>query len=42
MKLLLDTNALIWWLTDPAKLSATARKVIESDDSSVCISAAAV
>ena len=29
MRLLLDTHALIWFLEDDAKLSATARKAIE-------------
>jgi PIN domain nuclease of toxin-antitoxin system len=42
MSILLDTNALIWWFTEPTKLSAVAREVIERDDSRVCISAAAV
>lgn len=42
MRLLLDTNILIWSLTEPEKLPRRARSVIEDDDnerlfSAVCI-----
>jgi PIN domain nuclease of toxin-antitoxin system len=39
MILLLDTNALHWWLDDPARLSATAVKAIENRSNLVVISA---
>jgi PIN domain nuclease of toxin-antitoxin system len=39
MKLLLDTHALIWWATLPAKLSAKAKKVLRAPDSQVYVSA---
>jgi PIN domain nuclease of toxin-antitoxin system len=38
MKLLLDTHALLWWITDDGRLSATARSAVE-DASQVFVSA---
>lgn len=40
MKLLLDTHVLLWWLDDPAKLSAAARQAISDRSNDVLISAA--
>jgi len=42
MKLLLDTNALIWWFEDPALLTSESRKAIRNGENSVYVSAAAV
>ncbi len=39
MILLLDTNALYWWLNDPHKLSATAQSALISRSNSVVVSA---
>jgi PIN domain nuclease of toxin-antitoxin system len=39
MRLLLDTNALIWWLEDPARLSNQARSAIETPTNTVFCSA---
>lgn len=39
MRLLLDTHALLWWLTDEPSLSPTARKLIGSGDNEVLVSA---
>jgi PIN domain nuclease of toxin-antitoxin system len=39
MQFLLDTNALIWWLEDPNKLSSHARIAIENPINSVICSA---
>ena len=39
MKLLLDTHALIWWLTDNPRLSGTARSAIRDPDNAVFASA---
>ena len=38
MKLLLDTNALIWWLKDNPKLGAHARSLIEDSQTVVIVS----
>lgn len=38
MKLLLDTHALLWSLTDPDRLSTQARASIESSDNVACAS----
>ena len=35
MKLLLDTHALLWWLTDDAQLSARALQVIKNPRNAV-------
>lgn len=40
MRLLLDTHALIWWLTDNPRLSAAARSAIADVDNAVFASAA--
>lgn len=40
MRLLLDTHALLWWLTDDPSLSATARRAIRRPNSNVLVSAA--
>ncbi len=38
MKVLLDTNALIWWIKDSPKLGGKARALIEDPASSVIVS----
>jgi PIN domain nuclease of toxin-antitoxin system len=38
MKVLLDTNALIWWFHDNPRLSAKARSVVEHPDTIVLVS----
>ena len=38
---LLDTHTLLWWLTDPAKLSSGAREAIASPGNAVYLSSAA-
>lgn len=40
MKYLLDTNALLWWLTDSEKLSKKARQVVSKPDHALYVSAA--
>ena len=40
MRLLLDTHALIWWLTDNRRLSAPARTAIADPNNAVFASAA--
>lgn len=40
MRLLLDTHALLWWLTDNRRLGRNARKVIADPGSVVHVSAA--
>lgn len=40
MRLLLDTHALIWWLTDNRRLSSAARAAIADPDNLVMASAA--
>ena len=39
MKYLLDTHSLIWAITEPKKLSAKARALIESSDEHIMVSA---
>lgn len=39
MKLLLDTNTFIWWVTDDTRLSETARMIISAKDNEVYFSA---
>jgi PIN domain nuclease of toxin-antitoxin system len=39
MRLLLDTHALIWWLTDSPKLSRAARTVLADPEIPVCATA---
>lgn len=40
MRLLLDTHALLWWLSDDPALSAPARKLIARANNTVLVSAA--
>lgn len=40
MRVLLDTHALLWWFTDDARLSPTARDVIADETNEVYASAA--
>ena len=40
MKLLLDTHTLLWWLDDPALLTAPARAAIANSENLVLVSAA--
>jgi PIN domain nuclease of toxin-antitoxin system len=39
---ILDTHALLWWLTDPGQLSDKARTAIEAASTTVFVSAASV
>ncbi|GBF78769.1 type II toxin-antitoxin system VapC family toxin [Aphanothece sacrum] len=38
MKLLLDTHAFLWWVSDDPKLSLTAREMITDSDNTVYLS----
>ena len=40
MRLLLDTHALLWWLSDDAQLPASARKLIANEKNTILVSAA--
>jgi len=40
VKLLLDTHALIWWMSDPAPLSNVAIRVLRDRENDVLVSAA--
>ena len=40
MKLLLDTHALVWWVTNSPKLSKTAREQVAARQNTVFVSAA--
>lgn len=40
LKYLLDTNALLWWMTDSAKLPKKARQVVSRPDHALYVSAA--
>jgi PIN domain nuclease of toxin-antitoxin system len=40
MKLLLDTHALLWWLTDDPRLAAHAKALIADERNTVLVSAA--
>ncbi len=42
MKALLDTHALLWWLSDDPSLSARARRAITAADNEIFVSAASV
>ena len=42
MQLLLDTNVLLWWLSDDRKLGQGARDTIADPDNAVLVSAASV
>jgi len=39
VRLLLDTNAFIWWLDDPTQIAAPAREAIEDGSVDVAVSA---
>ena len=39
MRLLLDTNAFIWWVDDSRRLRAAAREAIRSPDNEIVVSA---
>lgn len=38
MKYLLDTHIILWWLTEPEKLTSKARKVISDKIDPICVS----
>ena len=40
MRILLDTHALLWWLDGDRRLSQRARRLIDSDQTAVLVSAA--
>ncbi len=40
MRMLLDTHAFLWWLTDNARLSRRARRMIGNDANDLVVSAA--
>jgi PIN domain nuclease of toxin-antitoxin system len=40
MRALLDTHALLWWITDDPRLSETARRAIAGGDNEILVSAA--
>ena len=42
MRVLLDTHAFLWWITDDERLSAPARAAISSGDNLIFVSAATV
>ena len=42
MRLLLDTNVLLWWLSDDRKLGKEAREIITNPNNDVFVSAASV
>ena len=42
MKILLDTHVILWVLTDDARLSDQARKLIADPENLICYSAASV
>jgi PIN domain nuclease of toxin-antitoxin system len=42
VNLLLDTQALLWWLDGNRRLGRRARQVVESDAATVCVSAASI
>lgn len=39
MRLLLDTHAFLWWVTDDSQLSTTAREAIGNESNEVFVSA---
>ncbi len=39
MRLLIDTHALIWWLTDPSRLSSLGLDILDDADTEVLVSA---
>ena len=42
MRLLLDTNVLLWWLSDDRRLAKEAREIIANPNNDVLVSAASV
>jgi PIN domain nuclease of toxin-antitoxin system len=40
MRLLLDTHALLWWLLEPSRLSAQARRSVSNRQNQIWVSAA--
>jgi PIN domain nuclease of toxin-antitoxin system len=42
VRLLLDTNVLLWWLSDDRKLAKEAREIIANPNNDVLVSAASV
>ncbi len=40
MRALLDTHALLWWLSDDPALTRTARKIISETNNTLVVSAA--
>lgn len=38
MKYLLDTHVILWWLTDPKKLSSEAKRIIEDREDLISVS----
>lgn len=42
MRYLLDTHVLLWWLTDPDKLSITARKIIADRKNKIYVSSVSI
>ncbi len=42
MRYLIDSHVIVWWLAEPAKLSAAARLAISDPTHQVCFSAASV
>ncbi len=38
MKYLLDTHIILWWLTEPEKISSKARKIIGDKDNEIYVS----
>lgn len=39
LKLLIDTHVYVWWVTDHGRLSPSARRAIEADESEILLSA---
>lgn len=42
MKYLLDTHALLWWLTEPQKLSKNAHEIIQNKTNIIYVSSASI
>lgn len=42
MRLLLDTNVLLWWLSDHSELSSQAREIIANPSNDILVSSASV
>lgn len=39
MRCLLDTHAFLWWISDDARLSSTARRILEDSENDIVFSA---